>query len=314
MKIRSHNSGRREFISRLSMAATLGFIGTTGIKGALTGDNSTDIPQTGNAMPTIKLGSHTISRLICGSNPMLGYSYMGEHTDRQMKDYYTTEHVVDLLLKCGQAGITAHQSSSRFDYMNLLRERGSKIQIFTLQSDREDIKPAIENVRPFGLVHHGGVTDRLFAEGKSEVVRDYVKAVKDNGLLAGVSAHNPDAIKKIADEGWDVDFFMTCFYYLTRKMDNPELLPTLPMGAYHFMKDDPEVMTKVIRQVKQPCLAFKILGAGRLASSQKDVMAAFKFAFENIKPTDGVIVGMFPWFFDEVSADSQYAIEYGKNN
>jgi hypothetical protein len=154
----------------------------------------------------------------------------------------------------------------------------------------------------------------LFAEGISAVVHDYVKAVKDSGLLAGVSAHNPDVIKQIADKGWEVDFFMTCFYYLTRKMDNPESLPTLPVGAYHFMKDDPEKMTKVIRQIKQPCLAFKILGAGRLASSQKDVMAAFKFAFENIKPTDGIIVGMFPWFFDEVSADSQYAIEYGKNN
>jgi len=257
------------------------------------------------------LGQHKISRLVCGSNPMLGYSYMGQHTDRQMKDYYTTERVVELLLKCEQAGISAHQSSSRFDYMNMLREKGSKIQIFTLQSNRKDIKPAIENARPFGLVHHGGVTDRLFAEGKSEVVHDYVKAVKDNGLLAGVSAHNPDAIKQIADEGWEVDFFMTCFYYLTRKMDNPESLPTLPVGAYHFMKDDPETMTKVIRQVKQPCLAFKILGAGRLTSSQKDVMAAFKFAFDNIKPSDGIIVGMFPWFFDEIGANAQYTRDLG---
>jgi len=305
MKIRSHDSGRRDFISKISLAAAMGLISTSGLKGVPTED------QSATAMPTIMLGQHKISRLVCGSNPMLGYSYMGQHTDRQMKDYYTTERVVELLLKCEQAGISAHQSSSRFDYMNMLREKGSKIQIFTLQSDRKDIKPAIENARPFGLVHHGGVTDRLFAEGKSEVVHDYVKAVKDNGLLAGVSAHNPDAIKQIADEGWEVDFFMTCFYYLTRKMDNPESLPTLPVGAYHFMKDDPETMTKVIRQVKQPCLAFKILGAGRLTSSQKDVMAAFKFAFDNIKPSDGIIVGMFPWFFDEIGANAQYTRDLG---
>jgi len=107
---------------------------------------------------------------------------------------------------------------------------------------------------------------------------------------------------------------MTCFYNLTRKLDNPESLPTLPVGAYHFMKNDPKVMAQVIRQVKQPCLAFKILGAGRHTSSQKEVMSAFKYAFENIKPTDGVIVGMFPWFFDEVTADAQYSIEYGKNS
>jgi hypothetical protein len=96
-------------------------------------------------------------------------------------------------------------------------------------------------------------------------------------------------------------------------MVNPETLPTLPVGAYHFLRDDPRVMTSVIRQVKQPCLAFKILGAGRLCSSQEDVIAAFKFAFENIKPTDGIIVGMFPWYFDEVTANVRYTKEYGFN-
>jgi len=311
MKSRDYNSGRREFISKLSMAAALGIVGSTGSIGAFSDGMKENTPQTVNAMPTIKLGQHTISRLICGSNPLLGYSYMGPHTDRQMKDYFTPERVVELLRDCEEAGISAHQSSGRFDYMNMLKDSGSKLKIFTLQSDRKDISSAIENVSPIGLAHHGGVTDRLFAEGKSEVVHDYVKAVKDKGILAGVSAHNPDVIKEIADKGWEVDFFMTCFYYLTRKMEKPESLPVLPVGSYHFLKDDPEAMTKVIRQVKQPCLAFKILGAGRLTSSQKEVMAAFKFAFDNIKPTDGVIVGMFPWYFDEVNANAKYAIEYG---
>ena len=138
-----------------------------------------------------------------------------------------------------------------------------------------------------------------------------MKAVKDSGLLAGVSAHNPDVIKQIADEGWEVDFFMTCFYFLTRNSEKEEGRPVIPVGSYNFFKDDPRVMTQVIRQVKQPCLAFKILGAGRLCSSEDKVSAAFKFAFENIKPTDGVIVGMFPWFFDEVAANIQYVQKFG---
>jgi|WetSurMetagenome_2_1015567.scaffolds.fasta_scaffold75251_2 hypothetical protein len=307
----SHISGRREFISKVSMVAAMGMLGTSNLKGKEAVDQLINPPQSIPEMPSIMLGPHRISRLVCGSNPILGYSYLGQHTDHQMKDYYTTERVVELLLKCEQEGITVHQSSSRFDYMKLLREKGSKIRIITLQSEQKEITPAIENANPIALVHHGGVTDRLFAEGKSNVVHDYVKAVKDKGILAGVSAHNPDVIKKMADDGWEVDFFMTCFYFLTRKMDNPESLPTLPVGAYHFMKDDPKAMTQVIRQVTQPCLAFKILGAGRRCSSQKEVMSAFKFAFENIKPTDGVIVGMFPWFFDEVNANAQYTRDLG---
>ena len=305
--------GRREFLSRVTSTATIGILGTSGITGAFSEENTGYLDQPQTTMPSIMLGQHQISRLICGSNPILGFSYLGRHTDRHMKEYYTNERVVELLLKCEQFGISAHQSALRYDYLTMLRERGSKIKVFNLSLRRENINTDINNTNPIALVHHGGATDRLFAEGKSDVVHDYVKAVKDKGIMAGVSAHNPDVIKKIADDGWEVDFFMTCFYYMTRKMKKPESLPTLPVGAYHFYKDDPKIMTSVIRQVKQPCLAFKILGAGRLCSSQDDVIAAFKFAFENIKPTDGIIVGMFPWYFDEVSANARYVIEHGSS-
>ena len=96
-----------------------------------------------------------------------------------------------------------------------------------------------------------------------------------------------------------------------RNPDNPEMIPTLPVGHYHFFRDDLKAMTSVIRQVEQPCRAFKILGAGRMCSSREDVLAAFKFVFENIKPTGGIIVGMFPWYFGEVSGNTRNTREYG---
>ncbi len=68
-------------------------------------------------------------------------------------------------------------------------------------------------------------------------------------------------------------------------------------------------MTEVMRQVKQPCLGFKILAAGRLCANQQTVREAFQFAFENIKPTDGVIVGMFPGASTKCSANAGYARE-----
>ena len=66
----------------------------------------------------------------------------------------------------------------------------------------------------------------------------------------------------------------------------------------------------MIRQVKQPCLAFKILGAGRRLASQEIVRAAFEFAYKNIKPSDAVIVGMYPRRFDQVSANVEYARQF----
>jgi hypothetical protein len=171
----------------------------------------------------------------------------------------------------------------------------------------------VKDTQPVAVAHHGGVTDRLFRAGKSREVHDFVKRVRDAGVLAGVSAHNPDCIKRIADEGWPVDFFMTCFYYLTRSQEELAKMPpvvTLQIG-YSFFASDPVAMTEVARQVDQPCLGFKILAAGRMCSGEDAVREAFKFAFAHLKPSDGVIVGMYPRFHDQIRQNVRHTQEFG---
>jgi hypothetical protein len=271
-------------------------------------------------MPTISLGKHRVTRLIVGSNPINGYSYLGSQMDRHMSEYFTVDQTTEFLLSCERAGINTHQFSDSASgkgeaVLRKARERGSKLNFICLHAEREKIKATVEKTQPVAMVHHGGVTDRLFGQRKSREVYDYVKAVHDQGLLAGVSAHNPDCIRRIADEGWEVDFFMACFYFLTRKaFQKPGEQATPPETleiSDPFYRNDPAAMTQVIRQVRQPCLGFKILAAGRMCANQETVRSAFRFAFEHIKPSDGVIVGMYPRFFDEVQANAQYAREFG---
>lgn len=304
---RAGTTDRRSFLAQLSALAAVTALPP--VRSLAAGERG--LPAT---LPAIQIGPHRVSRLVAGSNPILGYSYMGEHANRHMREYYTPERTVKFLQDCERAGISTHQFSDperALPYLRPLRESGSRMSFICLHSQREKIKDAVERTQPIAMVHHGGVTDRLFASGQGGQVRDYLKAVHDSGVLAGVSAHNPDCIKRVADEGWEADFFMTCFYFLTRQtVRKDEVIPTLDLSL-PFFKDDPQEMTRVIREVKQPCLAFKILGAGRHCANQRTVRAAFKFAFDNIKPTDGVIVGMFPWFFDEVSANAQYTRELG---
>ena len=66
-------------------------------------------------------------------------------------------------------------------------------------------------------------------------------------------------------------------------------------------------MAAVIRKVSRPCLAFKILAAGRMCGSRATLENAFEFAFANIKKTDAVIVGMFPILTDEIAEDAALA-------
>ncbi|KPK50571.1 MAG: hypothetical protein AMK72_01940 [Planctomycetes bacterium SM23_25] len=303
----TERTGRRQFLSRLSAAAAASGLAWAG-QSAAHGQSDAPIAP----LPTIALGKHQVTRLVAGWNPIGGHSYLGHHTDRHMKEYFTVERTVEFLLRCEREGINAHQFSSADKTVEVLRrarERGSKMHFIGLHSGRSGIREMIEGTQPIGMVHHGGVTDRLFAQGKSRDVHDYVKEAHDRGVLAGVSAHNPDCIKQIADEDWEVDLFMACFYFLTRKKTAP--LTTLHLG-YPFYAADPQAMTAVMRQVKQPCLGFKILAAGRRCANQNMVRDAFRFAFQNIKPTDGVVVGMYPQFFDEIRANAQYAREFGR--
>ena len=317
-KQKGERIGRREFLSRVSAAAAgsalaLGNIGR-GEEGR-PGEKASDSTE----LPTIRLGEHKITRLIAGSNPILGYSYMGPVMDREMKEYFTTERTVDFLWRCEREGINTHQlggPEKMAEICQRLRGGGSKLNFICLHADgpeRMSIKKVIEEIGPIAIVHHGGVTDRLFRGGKSEEVHDFVKRVKDAGIMAGVSAHNPDCIKRVADEGWDVDLFMTCFYYITRPEREKEKMPEVVTAQVDraFFAADPLEMTTVVRQVEQPCLGFKILAAGRKCRNEEMVGKAFKFAFEHIKPSDGVIVGMYPKYSDQIGQNADFARQFG---
>jgi len=310
--------GRREFLSGLSAVAA---------GSALVLGNSSPGEQPSSAgaaspappLPTIRLGDHSITRLIAGSNPISGYSYMGPILDQHMREYFTPEQTTEFLWKCERAGISTHQFSSpeqMADVFRKLRDRGSQMKFICLHAggpEQISIKQVVKDTQPVAIVHHGGVTDRLFRQGKSQEVHDFVKRVHDAGVLAGVSAHNPDCIKQVADEGWQVDLFMTCFYYITRTPEEMKKMPavvTVQIG-YPFFASDPLDMIKVVQQVEQPCLGFKILAAGRRCYDKQSVMEAFKFAFEHLKPTDGVIVGMYPRYHDQIGENAQYARQFG---
>ena len=317
-KEKARGIGRREFLSRLSAAAA----GSAFAFGNISRVEETPSAQAGSpgaALPTIQLGKHSITRLIAGSNPILGYSYMGPVLDRHMKEYFTVERTVEFLSKCERAGINTHQlggPEKMAVVLRKLRERGTKMKFICLHADdpeRMSIKQVVQDIQPIAIVHHGGVTDRLFRAGKNGEVHDFVKRVHDAGVMAGVSAHNPDCIKRVADEGWDVDLFMTCFYHITRSRQEIEKMPPVVTAQVvrAFFSGDPLEMTKVVRQVEQPCLGFKILAAGRMCRNERSVADAFKFAFEHIKPTDGVIVGMYPRYTDQIGQNTQNARQFG---
>jgi hypothetical protein len=135
----------------------------------------------------------------------------------------------------------------------------------------------------------------LFKAGKLDKIHDFLKRVRDAGLMVGVSTHMPAVIEAIEDKGWDVDYYMACVYERHRSAaDLKKLLGRVPIPV-------PEVYLQ-----EDPCLAFKILAAGRLSERKAWVEKAFRETFQSIKENDAVIVGIYDEYNDQPAEDAEY--------
>ena len=294
--------------------------GAAGLGGALALASSS---HAATVVPTVKFGTSDVSRLIIGSNPFYGYSHFNTLLNAFMREYMTQDRRMAILHRCEQAGIRTwqvHYMKQTMEDFQRYRSEGGNMNWFLLgdfemMTDLTLISKVAKESKPIGIAHHGNRTDERFQAGQKNKVKEFCKAVRDAGVLVGVSAHNPAVFDIIESENWDVDYYQTCLYRLTRSREEArkefEKSP-LDSGGM-FMERDPERMCKIIRQAKKPCLAFKILAAGRNIDRPQMVDAAFRFAFENIKPGDAVIVGMCPKFKDEITENVGLTIKYGRN-
>jgi hypothetical protein len=265
-------------------------------------------PADSPALPTVRLGPHSVSRLILGGNPVYGHSHFNRLFSEHLKAWHTPDRVVDLLRRCEKAGINTWQNSyaeRTLQDIDRVREAGVKFNWLCLgKPDWDKYPERIDDAakrKPIGIAPHGALAERLHRDKKLTTLTDLLKRIRDRGVLVGLSAHNPALIELAEEKGWDVDYYMCCVYYLTRPADEFKrvLGDVLPLGEI-YLPSDPEKMFRVIRAVKKPCLAYKVLAAGRRVNSPAEVRKCFEEALANIKPTDALIVGMYQQFGDQV--------------
>jgi len=260
-------------------------------------------------LPTVKFGKWEITRLIIGSNPFYGYAHFNRILGQHMSEWYTQDRRMEVLHACEQHGIGTwqlHYNDQPIEDFKRYRSEGGRMQLvlladFELMKNPKLLPEVAKQLGPRGIGHHGNRTDERFRSGEKQKVKDFLKMVRDTGVMVGLSTHNPAVIDTVESEDWDIDYYQTCLYRVTRTPEEARAeFGEAPLGEI-FMEKDPERMCKMIRQTKKPCLAFKLLGAGRSINTTEQVERAFRFAFSNIKPTDAVIVGMYPRFTAEVA-------------
>ena len=303
---------RRRFIST-GAALAAGIAGAARPSAAQADQDPASVPDAEIRVPRLRFGEAEISRLIVGANPFLGFGHFNTILSTVMKEWYTPARVMEVLHRCEKFGLNAfnyvHMGRGQNDWEQYLAE-GGKMHLVA-QATTDDPAELVEAVRPMAAWVQGERTDNAYRAGRMDSIRDYCRKLRDLGVtMVGVGSHIPEVLAIVEDQGWDVDFYAGCVYNRRRTREELRALlgGELPeMSSEVYLADDPPRMYRFFRETRKPCVAFKILAAGRARSAE----AAFKQAFASIKPQDFVCVGMFPRIKDEVKENVYWTSRYG---
>jgi len=303
-RVDAPDGGRRDFLKKaVALPAAV-----------VAAQYGTAAPAAETKLPQMQLGKYAISRLVVGANTFNGGSHLSVFVNHELKAYYTPEQILKTLRRCQEVGITCWQGGvTGADLYRRFTDSGGRMHFIVIASgDAAGIK-TVADAGAIGVAHHGETTDNLFKSGRLDQIQDYLKRVRDAGLLVGVSTHMPDVVDAVESKGWDVDYYMTCVY--ERHRDEATLrrrLGDVPIPAREvYLAGDPPRMFKAMRATKRPCLAFKILAAGRLSDRREWVQRAFRETYASIKPTDGAIIGIYDRYSDQAADCAALVRRYG---
>jgi hypothetical protein len=242
-------------------------------------------------LPIIHLGSLEVSRLLVGGNQISGFSHQSSERSRQMTAYFTVERIKALWRECESRGITALVARADAFIMRVLAEywrEGGRLR--WIAQTAPEYRDPLANIRQAAaagasaIYVHGGDVGRLMEEGQSEELQARVECIRSLGLPVGIAGHDPQHHLQAQSMGLPVDFHMVCLYNLTGYRGRRDVEP-----VEHFDPEDRVAALQALRLLDRTCIAYKVLGAGRLSLQEAlfDVGPA-------LRPKDGVLMGMFP--------------------
>jgi hypothetical protein len=297
----AQDGSRRDFLKKASVLPAA-------LVAAGYGTHMSAAPAEEPKLPQIRLGPYSLSRLICGANCFNAGSHLSVFVNKAMREYYTPEQILKTLRRCEEVGINCWQSGvGNIDLYRRLIDEGGRMHYIAIDAGGPESIETLKRGGCIAIAHHGETTDSMFKNGEIDKMQDYLKRVRDAGLVVGVSTHMPDVVDTVESKGWDVDYYMTCVYERHRSAEALEALlgqAPIPVGEV-YLPNDPPRMFKAMRGTRRPCLAFKILAAGRLSERRQWVEQAFRQTLESIKPIDGLIVGMYDRYSDQPAENAK---------
>lgn len=244
-----------------------------------------------DTFPRTMVGGVSLPRLIVGCNWISGWSHRGPAQDEMIqKRHCGAESVADIFEVALNEGVDACMGlfgvdTDLIDAVHLAQERTGKKMILidepvinvedSAEGRREaeaEIKKCAERGATFCLPLHSCVEKLLNKETKTiKRLPDYLKMIRDAGMIPGLSAHMPEVVQYTDLNGYDVETYIQLYNC---------------MGF--LMQVEVESVNKTIQNAKKPVLTIKPCAAGRCTP-----FVGLNFSYNTLREQDMVCIGCF---------------------
>lgn len=253
--------------------------------------------------PRTTVGGVSLPRMIIGCNWISGWSHRGPAQDAMIKAKHSgPESVAEIFTTFMNRGVDACLGlfgidTDLVDAVKLAEDRtGKKLtMIDTMHFNVDDnamarheaeleIKASAARGAVFCLPIHS-VVEQLVNKNKRTMDRlpDYLKMIRDAGMIPGLSAHMPEVVQYADLNGYDVETYIQIYN---------------AMGF--LMQVEIESVIKIIHAAKKPVIAIKPCAAGRCTP-----FVGLNFAYNTIREQDMVAIGCF------TPGEAEEDVEYG---
>ncbi len=254
--------------------------------------------------PRTEVEGLSLSRMIIGTNWLLGWSHTSVSADEMIKRRYDSAEafkpVLEAYLRHGVDTIMALFAASP-ELTKAVKETEQKmgreiimvdtpiIDVSDSAEARREAEAAIKDSARRGakicLIHHSSA-EQLVNKNLGQIVRldDYTKMIRDAGMIPGLSAHMPELIVYSDQNGYDVQTYIQIFNC---------------MGF--LMQVEIETVAANIQKAKKPVMTIKSMAAGRCSP-----YVGLTFSWNAIRSQDMVTVGAFS--ADEAEEDIEISL------
>ncbi|HZJ82964.1 MAG TPA: hypothetical protein VFD57_04050 [Clostridia bacterium] len=239
--------------------------------------------------PRTEVGGVSLSRMIIGTNWILGYSHTSPAADKLIKQRNDTAKgvgkMLEVFLDSGVDTIMGPFVGNQLliDAVKAAEDKTGKgiiiidtpiINVDDNSSARDEAQKVIAASKELGstfcLIHHSSA-EELVNKNKRTIERlpDYLDMIRHHDMLPGLSCHMPELVVYSDLNEYDVETYIQLYNC---------------MGF--LMQVEVEYIHKVIWEAKKPVMTIKAMAAGRVSP-----FVGLTFAWNTIRPCDMVTVG-----------------------